>query len=81
MGVVVSDIRRNGRAGAIRNTDAGAWHLPGDPMVGTALDPASYDYVGQVLFNAHAGPLWAAFTTATRRTLAATAGVTRAHAS
>jgi hypothetical protein len=55
-------------------------HLPGDPAIGTALDPASYDYVGQVLFNAYAGALWAAFTTQTRRTLAADAGLSRAEA-
>jgi hypothetical protein len=55
-------------------------HVAGDPLIGTALDVEHYDYAGQVLFNASAGALWAAFTTLTRRTLAATAGVTRAHA-
>jgi len=58
----------------------GVRHLAGDPLIGTALDVEHYDYAGQVLFNASAGALWAAFTTLTRRTLAATAGVTRAHA-
>jgi hypothetical protein len=57
-----------------------AWHLPGDPTIGTALDVEQYDYVGQVLFNAHAGALWAAFTTTARRTLAADADLTRAEA-
>lgn len=58
----------------------GAWHPAGDRLLGTALDVEQYDYVGQVLFNAHAGALWAAFTTTTRRALAADAGVTRAQA-
>jgi hypothetical protein len=58
----------------------GVRHLAGDPLVGTAVVVEQYDYAGQVLFNAHAGALWAAFTTLTRRTLAVTAGVTRAHA-
>lgn len=57
-----------------------AGHQSGDPVVGTALDVEQYDYVGQVLFNAHAGALWAAFTTTTRRTLAADAGLSRAEA-
>lgn len=35
----------------------GRWHQPGDPAIGTPLDPESYDYVGQVLFNAVAGML------------------------
>lgn len=63
------------------NAGCGARHLPGDPLIGTALDVERYDYAGQVLSNAHAGALWAAFTTLTRRTLASTAGVTRAQAS
>jgi uncharacterized Zn-finger protein len=55
----------------------GRWHLDGDPAIATALDPARYDYTGQVLFNAHAGGLWAAFTTGVRRTLAGAAGLSR----
>lgn len=58
----------------------GAWHPAGDRILGTALDVEQYDYVGQVLFNAHAGALWAAFTTTTRRTLAADGGLSRAEA-
>lgn len=38
-------------------------------------DPDSYDYVGQVLFNAVAGMLWSRFTVEVRRALAAKAGV------
>jgi hypothetical protein len=58
----------------------GAWHPAGDRALGTALDVEQYDYVGQVLFNAHAGALWAALTTQARRTLAADAGQSRAQA-
>jgi hypothetical protein len=56
------------------------WHLPGDPLIGTPLEPDGYDYPGQVLFNAHAGMLWARFTTEARRTLAAVAGLSRREA-
>ncbi|OJF09634.1 hypothetical protein BG844_36515 [Couchioplanes caeruleus subsp. caeruleus] len=58
----------------------GAGHPTGDPVIGTPLDLTSYDYAGQVLFNAHAGRLWAEFTTATRRSLAALARLTRKEA-
>jgi hypothetical protein len=59
----------------------GRWHPVGDPAIGTAVDPARYDYTGQVLFNAHAGALWATFTTGVRRALATAAGLTRKDAS
>ena len=39
------------------------------------LDPDSYDYDGAVLWQAHAGQLWAPFTIALRRALAAALGV------
>jgi hypothetical protein len=58
----------------------GRWHPLGDPLIGTPLDPNGYDYVGQILFNAHVGRLWAAFTVRTRRALATDAGLTRAEA-
>jgi hypothetical protein len=54
------------------------WHRPGDPVIGTPIDPESYDYAGHVLFNASAGALWSRFTTAVRRTLAELAGLSRA---
>ncbi len=71
-----------GRAGIARacHKDCGATHLEGDPLTGTALHPAVYDYAGQVLFNAHAGALRAAFATQTRRNLAAFAGLSRREA-
>ncbi|GAA3056367.1 replication initiator protein RepSA [Kitasatospora albolonga] len=53
----------------------GAHHPEGHPALGTALDPSAYDYNGAVLFNAHAGALWARFTTYLRRAVARSAGL------
>ncbi|MGW2939180.1 replication initiator protein RepSA [Streptomyces sp. NPDC001156] len=55
----------------------GTRHAADDPALGTALDPATYDYAGAVLFNNHAGQLWMRFTTRLRREIAARAGLTR----
>ncbi|MDQ1046910.1 hypothetical protein QFZ76_005146 [Streptomyces sp. V4I2] len=55
----------------------GTQHTPEDPALGTALDPATYDYAAAVLFNNHAGNLWMRFTTRLRREIAARAGLTR----
>ncbi|QEU93985.1 replication initiator protein RepSA [Streptomyces kanamyceticus] len=55
----------------------GTPHTEDAPVIGTALDPAIYDYAGAVLFNNHAGDLWQRFTTRLRRELAARAGLTR----
>ncbi|MFK0118727.1 replication initiator protein RepSA [Streptomyces sp. NPDC090994] len=55
----------------------GTAHAPDAPELGTALDPATYDYAGAVLFNNHTGQLWQRFTTRLRRELAARAGLTR----
>ncbi|MFJ7493107.1 replication initiator protein RepSA [Streptomyces sp. NPDC097727] len=55
----------------------GVQHAPDASELGTALDPATYDYAGAVLFNNHAGHLWQRFTTRLRRELAARAGLTR----
>ncbi|MGV9648682.1 replication initiator protein RepSA [Streptomyces sp. NPDC003554] len=52
-------------------------HPADDPALGTAMDPATYDYTGAVLFNNHAGQLWMRFTTRLRREIAARAGLTR----
>ncbi|WP_316741012.1 replication initiator [Streptomyces sp. MK7] len=52
-------------------------HEPTDPLLGTPLNPATYDYAGAVLFNAHASALWARFTTYLRRELAAGLGMTQ----
>ncbi|TFE42460.1 replication initiation protein [Streptomyces sp. ICN441] len=55
----------------------GTRHQEDDPALGTALDPATYDYAGTVLFNNHAGQLWQRFTTRLRREIAARAGLTQ----
>ena len=53
----------------------GERHGADDSRLGTARDPEGYDYVGAVLWQAHAGTLWSRFTTALRRALAAALGV------
>ncbi|MGP2436097.1 replication initiator protein RepSA [Streptomyces sp. JW3] len=55
----------------------GTAHAPDAPELGTALDPATYDYTGAVLFNNHAGQLWQRFTNRLRREIAARAGLTQ----
>ncbi|MFE9121705.1 replication initiator protein RepSA [Streptomyces sp. NPDC007172] len=55
----------------------GTAHATDDPVLGTALDPTTYDYAAAVLFNNHAGGPWMRFTTRLRRELAARAGVTQ----
>ncbi|MGJ5826117.1 replication initiator [Streptomyces ossamyceticus] len=55
----------------------GRTHPEDDPALGTPLDPDRYDYRAAVLWNAHAGALWARFTTYLRQQLASRAGITR----
>lgn len=55
----------------------GTRHAPDDPALGTALDPATYDYASAVLFNNHAGDLWMRFANRLRREIAARAGLTQ----
>ncbi|MFC8142987.1 replication initiator protein RepSA [Streptomyces paradoxus] len=55
----------------------GTRHAPDAPELGTALEPATYDYAGAVLFNNHAGQLWQRFTNRLRREIAARAGITQ----
>ncbi|MXQ59502.1 replication initiation protein [Streptomyces sp. XHT-2] len=55
----------------------GTRHATDAPELGTALDPATYDYAGAVLFNNHAGQLWQRFTNRLRREIAARAGITQ----
>ncbi|MFG2071693.1 replication initiator [Nonomuraea maritima] len=52
-------------------------HQAGDTRIGQPLDPDAYDYVGHVLWNAHAGDLWRRFTIYLRRHLAASAEMTQ----
>ncbi|MFF7130800.1 replication initiator protein RepSA [Streptomyces sp. NPDC008196] len=55
----------------------GIRHSADDPVLGTALDPASYDYAGAVLFNNHASELWMRFANRLRREIARRAGLTQ----
>ncbi|SFN38034.1 hypothetical protein SAMN04487980_101899 [Streptomyces sp. cf124] len=55
----------------------GRLHPDDDPALGTPLDPDRYDYRAAVLWNAHAGALWARFTTYLRQQLASRASLTR----
>jgi hypothetical protein len=55
----------------------GRLHSDDDPALGTPLDPERYDYRAAVLWNAHAGALWARFTTYLRQQLASRAGIGR----
>ncbi|MEV7688329.1 replication initiator [Streptomyces bungoensis] len=55
----------------------GSSHPDDHPALGTPLDPDRYDYRAAVLWNAHAGALWARFTTYLRQQLASMAGIGR----
>ncbi|MFJ4722361.1 replication initiator [Streptomyces luteogriseus] len=69
--------RKTDSTGKTRPCGCGAHHAEDDPALGTPLDPATYDYSGSVLWNAHAGQLWARFTTYLRRALAEHLGMTQ----
>ncbi|MGQ4722495.1 replication initiator [Streptomyces tunisiensis] len=69
--------RKTESPGKARPCGCGAHHAEDDPALGTPLDPATYDYSGSVLWNAHAGQLWARFTTYLRRALAEHLGMTQ----
>ncbi|MFF3848613.1 replication initiator [Streptomyces sp. NPDC002328] len=64
-------------AGKTRPCACGDTHTEDAPELGTPLKPATYDYTGAVLWNAHAGQLWARFTTYLRRALAKHFGMTQ----
>lgn len=72
---------KQGQARACRPRRDGSgcplWHQAGDPLIGTPIDPESYDYTGHVLFNAMASKLWSATLTEVRRSLARALGVPR----
>jgi hypothetical protein len=55
----------------------GAQHAEDDPALGTPLSPDRYDYEAAVLWNAHAGALWARFSIHLRREIARRAGLTQ----
>jgi hypothetical protein len=53
----------------------GQRHETDDPALGAAIDPATYDYEGAVLWNWHAPALWNRFMIELVRVLAARAGL------
>ncbi len=55
----------------------GLVHSEDDPLIGTPLCVACYDYTEHVLWHAHAGRLWDRFTTGVRRHLASAVGIAR----
>ncbi|MDQ2706294.1 MAG: replication initiation protein [Actinomycetota bacterium] len=67
--------RRTTRTGTVIPCGCTQRHHPDDPRIGAPLDPDSYDYVGSVLWQAHAGQLWHRFTIALRRALAQHLGI------
>ena len=67
--------RRTTPAGRVIPCGCRERHHPDDPRIGSPLDPDTYDYVGSVLWQAHAGQLWHRFTIALRRALAGHLGV------
>ncbi|MCP9974266.1 replication initiator [Streptomyces somaliensis] len=69
--------RPTGPAGTVRPCRCGARHDQDDAVLGTALDPDTYDYEAAVLWNAHAGPLWRRFSIYLRREVAKRAGLTQ----
>ncbi|MFD6171911.1 replication initiator [Streptomyces coeruleorubidus] len=69
--------RKTDSTGKTRPCGCGSHHTEDDPALGTPLDPATYDYTGAVLWNAHAGQLWGRFTIYLRRALAEHLGMTQ----
>ena len=55
----------------------GTKHDRDDNVLGTPLDPSTYDYEAAVLWNAHASKIWARFTIYLRREVAKRAGLTQ----
>ncbi|WP_199431664.1 replication initiator [Qaidamihabitans albus] len=67
--------RATSRRGRSIPCRCGQHHHDDDPRLGAPLDPDTYDYVGSVLWQAHAGVLWQRFTTRLRREIAKRAGI------
>ena len=67
--------RRTTTSGRVIPCRCGGYHHPDDPRLGSPTDPDTYDYIGSVLWQAHAGQLWHRFVIALRRALAGHLGV------
>lgn len=61
--------------GRLRPCSCGERHHEHDTRLGSPIDPTTYDYVGAVLWQAHAPELWRRFTITTARHLAHALGV------
>ncbi|WP_093944629.1 replication initiator [Actinoalloteichus hoggarensis] len=68
--------RRTSARGRAVPCRCGDYHHTADPRIGTPLDPDTYDYRGAVLWQGHAGELWARTMTRLRRLIAHAAGLT-----
>ncbi|MFF3873223.1 replication initiator [Streptomyces sp. NPDC001978] len=66
----------NRRTGG-RPCRCGTDHDQDDAVLGTPLDPDTYDYEAAVLWNAHAGDLWRRFSIYLRREVAKRAGLSQ----
>ncbi|MFF3936739.1 replication initiator [Streptomyces phaeofaciens] len=69
--------RPTDRRGTVRACRCGLLHETDAELLGTPLDPATYDYEGAVLWNAHAGMLWRRFSIYLRREIAKRASLTQ----
>ncbi|MEV1291939.1 replication initiator [Pseudonocardia sp. NPDC049635] len=67
--------RRVTARGLVIPCRCGDKHHRDDPRIGCALDPNTHDYVGAILWQAHAGKLWNRFAIRLRRILAGMLGV------
>ncbi|WP_440580700.1 replication initiator [Streptomyces sp. PT19] len=65
------------RPSSERPCRCGLRHDDQDPVLGTPLNPDTYDYEAAVLWNAHAGALWRRFSIYLRRQVAKRAGLTQ----
>lgn len=69
--------RRKGRCEHGRSNSCSLVHTGTDPRIGQPLCPHCYDYTGHVLWHAHAGRLWKAFTDNLYHHLARRTGLSR----
>ncbi|MER5386719.1 replication initiator [Streptomyces sp. NPDC002688] len=69
--------RPTDRRGTVRACRCGLLHETDAELLGTPLDPATYDCEAAVLWNAHAGMLWRRFSIYLRREIAKRAGLTQ----
>ncbi|MDG9726311.1 replication initiator [Streptomyces sp. DH41] len=69
--------RPTGPARTVGPCRCGSLHDQEDAVLGTPLNPDTYDYEAAVLWNAHAGLLWRRFSIYLRREVAKRAGLTQ----